>query len=131
EERAVGLLPDVRLGDRGPEARPAGAGLELRVGGEEREVAADAVVRARGVVVPVLARERSLRALLGRDLVLLGRELGLPLRVGLRDAADLFIYGVLHGGSFPGSLREERGTRGDGRGGGEEAEDVAAGSHAR
>ena len=48
--------------DRLEEARPAGAGLELRVGREQRLAAADAHVGAVVVAVPVLAGERALGA---------------------------------------------------------------------
>jgi len=41
-EAAVGFLGDVLFGDGSPEARPAGAGLELSVGAEQRIAAADA-----------------------------------------------------------------------------------------
>ena len=60
-------LDDVLLGDRLPEARPAGAGIELRVGIEERGVAADAAVEAGGMVVPIRPGEGLLGALLAGD----------------------------------------------------------------
>lgn len=41
-QRAVGNLAYVLLGNRLPEARPAGSGIELRRGTEQRVIAADA-----------------------------------------------------------------------------------------
>jgi hypothetical protein len=46
---AVGLLDDVLFGDGSPEAWPAGAGLKLGVGAEQRIAAADAAVDCSGV----------------------------------------------------------------------------------
>ena len=85
EEAAVLLVLDGVRRDRLPEARPAGAGVELRLGGEEGQVAAHAGVGALRVVVPVRAREGALGALLARDVELLGREDLLPLVFGLDD----------------------------------------------
>ena len=72
------------------EARPAGARLELRVGREQRRVAADAHVGAVVVAVPVLAGEGPLGAGLAGDLEL-GRGQALtPLGVGLGE----LVWGV-------------------------------------
>ena len=49
-------VDDVLLGDRLPEARPAGAGIEFRVGSEERGVAADAAEDAGLVLVVATGR---------------------------------------------------------------------------
>ena len=65
-----------------PEAGPAGPGVELGVGGEQRRTAPRTPVGAVAVVVPVRAGERPLRAALAEDLVLLGSEALAPLRVG-------------------------------------------------
>src|SRR4051812_35405916 len=54
----------VLLGDRLPEARPAGAGIILGVGDEERVVATDAAIEAGRMVVPIGAGEGRLGALL-------------------------------------------------------------------
>src|SRR5262249_9630244 len=65
---------------------------------EERIGAGGAEVRALAVMIPVLAGERPLRTLLAQNAVLLGRQGGLPLLLGLLDAAG----GVLdHGGNLP------------------------------
>src|SRR4051812_44236965 len=79
------VVPDLdRLGElRLGEARPARAGVELRLGVEQLRAAGGAAVDAVLVVVPVLAGERALGALLAQHLVLLGRELLAPLGVGL------------------------------------------------
>ena len=50
------------------------AGIELGVGSEQRRAAADAVVGARLVVVPVLAGEGAFGGFLAGDFVLLGRQ---------------------------------------------------------
>src|SRR4029079_14246955 len=75
-----------RVGGEGlEEARPAGAGLELRVGREQRRIAAHAYVGAVVVTVPVLARERALGAGLAGDLELGRVQTLTPLRVGLGE----------------------------------------------
>src|SRR5215470_4254836 len=60
EEAPVLFGRDALIRKRLPEARPAGARLELRVGREERIPAAGADERPRIVVVPVLAGEGAL-----------------------------------------------------------------------
>src|SRR4029077_14783579 len=57
EPGVVDVLVDRLLVDGGPEARPARAGLELRVGAEELLAAAGAHVGALGVIVPGVAGE--------------------------------------------------------------------------
>src|SRR3546814_14804847 len=52
------------------EARPAGAGLELGVGIEQRQIAADAMKHAIAVVIPPRAGERSFGAAMARYLIL-------------------------------------------------------------
>ena len=83
---AVLFGDDVLVGDRLEEARPAGAGIELRVRGEERQTAADAGVDALPLVVEERAAERPLGALAARDLELLAGQQLAPLGVGLLDA---------------------------------------------
>src|SRR6185369_18053000 len=85
EPAAIVLLGDRLLGDRLPVARPAGAGVELRLGPEQGLPAADAFVRSGIFRIPVLAGESALGAVLARHLVLLRRELRLPLRIRLHD----------------------------------------------
>src|SRR3954447_9467863 len=82
------------VGHRLVEARPAAAGVELRVGLEELRPARLAGVHARGLGVGVLPDERSLGAGLAQHGVLLGRELLAPLLVGL-------LHLVGHGPSLP------------------------------
>ena len=66
---------------------PAGAGLVLVVGAEQRCSAADAAVRAGGLVVVVLATEWPLGSLAARDVILLLTELLAPLPIALVDLA--------------------------------------------
>ena len=83
--RRVGAKLD-RLGrGRLVEARPAGARVELGVGAEQVVAARRAAVHAVFLAVRVLARERWLGPLPAQDLVLLRRQLPLPLLVGLGD----------------------------------------------
>src|SRR4051812_5587585 len=74
------------LGDqRLAEARPPRPGLELRGRVEQLGAACRTAVDAVVVAIPVLAGEGALGAGLPQHLELLGRELGLPLVVGLLD----------------------------------------------
>src|SRR6185295_15113821 len=97
EERVVGTLDDRLLRDGLPEARPARAGFELRFGAEELLRAARAYVRALGMVVPELTRERTLRALPAQDLVLHGREHLLPFGVGDGPPLRVRLHRRAHG----------------------------------
>ena len=72
-EAAIGLFNHIFLRDRLIEARPARAGFELRLRIEQHRVAADAAIKTIGVVIGVLARAWTLRALMARDIELLGR----------------------------------------------------------
>ena len=72
-ERSVSV-GDRAVGRRGEEARPAGAGLELRLGAEQLRAAAGAAVGPRPVLVPEVARERALGPLLAEDVVLDRRQ---------------------------------------------------------
>src|SRR4051812_26718063 len=85
EPAAVALFRHRLLGDRLPEAGPARARFELGVRGEERLPAADARIGPRVLGRGVLAAERALGAVLAGHVVLLRRELRLPLLVGLHD----------------------------------------------
>src|SRR5947209_6055798 len=77
------VLLDLALGERPGEARPAAAGVELRVRGEELLPAAGASIHAGVLRVPIPAGEGPLRPLLPQDAVLLGRQLLPPLGLGL------------------------------------------------
>src|SRR5690606_30755289 len=65
---------DVLLIDSIPEARPAAAGLVLRLRAEQRLVADDAAIQPLLVVVVVHTAERRLGARQLRDVKLLGRQ---------------------------------------------------------
>ena len=78
EEAVVGAQLDVLEVGRLGEAGPAGAGVELGVGGEQLGAAADAAVHAVVLLVPVGAGEGALGAGLAGHLVLLGRQLLAP-----------------------------------------------------
>src|SRR5690606_38710842 len=89
EEAPVLLFAHRFRRERGIEARPARAGIELRQRGEERLAATSAGVRALRLVVPVLAGERPLGALLAKDVELLGSEPLSPLGLAELDLLDL------------------------------------------
>src|SRR5689334_9182991 len=81
-----------RVVERLPETRPAGAAVELGVGGEQRQVAAGAGEYPLAVLLQQRARPRPLGAVLAQDVVLLRRELRAPFGVGLLDLE--FLGGV-------------------------------------
>ena len=86
-QHAVGAvlgLADIAF-DRLIEARPAGAALEFRLRGEQRQVAPGAGKGALAMLLEQRARARPLGALLAQDLVLLRRQLRAPFRIGLFD----------------------------------------------
>ena len=83
-EGAVLGLAD-RVFERLVEARPAGAALEFRLGGEQRQVAAGAGEDALAMLLEQRAGARPLGALLAQDLILLRRQLRAPFGVGLFD----------------------------------------------
>jgi hypothetical protein len=85
----VGVQGDIIGVDRLPEARPAGAGVELRAGIEQRLTAADALVGAGRFSVPIRSGEGPFGAFLPRDLILLRRQYLPPLRVSLFKLAVL------------------------------------------
>src|SRR5690606_16343888 len=78
---AVLVLGDRVAGDRLRERRPAGAGLVLLAGAEERVAAGGADVGARFLGADEAALPRPLGAVLAEHLVLLGREPPAPLLV--------------------------------------------------
>src|ERR1700722_8083365 len=67
------------------EARPAGAAFEFGFRREQRQVAAGAGEDTFAVLLQQRAGPRTLGAFLAEDFILLRRELGAPLRVGLFD----------------------------------------------
>ena len=75
------MVPYLKTG-RLDEARPAGAGVELRLGAKQLRAAAGTPIDAGHLGVRVRARERPLRRLPSQDGVLLGREALAPLLVG-------------------------------------------------
>src|SRR6202048_104248 len=79
--------------------RPAGAALEFRLRGEQRQGAAGAGEDALAMLLEQLARSRTLGALLAQDLVLLRRQLRAPFRIGLFDLE--FFRGVGRRGPQP------------------------------
>ena len=88
EQCVVRLDADVTFGDRLKETRPAHAGLEFGVRTEQFQVARNAAIDARLMVVPIRACKRALGPALARDAVLFRSEELLPFRVGLRDFFD-------------------------------------------
>src|SRR3981081_4481572 len=81
------------------ETRPAGAALEFRLRGKQRQVAAGASEDALAMLLEQRARSRPLGALLAQNLILLRRQLRAPLRIGLFDLE--FLRGVGGGTSQP------------------------------
>ena len=77
------------LVERRPEARPAGAAVELRRRREEVEVAAGAGEDAAPLLVQQRAGERPLGALLAQHRILVGGQQSTPLRVGADDVGLL------------------------------------------
>src|SRR6195952_5753977 len=79
--------------------RPAGAALEFRLRGEQRQVATGAGEDALAMFLEQRARSRALGAFLAQDFILLRRQLRTPFRIGLFDLE--FFRGVCRGGSEP------------------------------
>src|ERR1700704_5467746 len=80
-------------------ARPAGAALEFRLRGEQRQIAAGAGEDALAMFLEQWARSRAFGALLAQDLVLLRRQLRAPFRIGLFDLE--FFGSLCRGASQP------------------------------
>src|SRR5258707_4630553 len=80
---AVGVGDDVLGGNRLEETRPAGAGIEFGFRGEQRQSAADAIINAGLVVVVESAAKSRFGALGAGNFILIGRQLLLPLGIGL------------------------------------------------
>ncbi len=58
------------FGKRLPVTGPARTGIELGFGTEQRRITADTMIDARGLCIPVLARERCFSAMLAADGIL-------------------------------------------------------------
>ena len=102
EPSAVSDLAHVVGRDRLEEARPAGAGFELRVGIKQLLAATDAAVHARFVVVPIGAGEGSLGPFFSSDFELLRSQSLLPLGVVFCNRQQTWIGFVrrVHRGSL-------------------------------
>src|SRR5260370_24649922 len=83
--RAIRMLGDHAFGHRLVKARPAGAGVKLGVLAEQRLSAAHAGVHPPVFGLVIFPSEGRLRSRLAGDLILLGRELLLPLGFGFLD----------------------------------------------
>src|ERR1700722_6406066 len=94
------------------EARPAGAALEFRLRGEQRQVAAGTGEDALAMLFQERARTRALGAFLAQDLILLRRQLRTPLGVGLFDL-ELF-RGLCRGSAQPAEGGQPEQTCGSG-----------------
>ncbi len=79
----IGFGEDVLLGDGLKETGPAGAGIKLCLGCEQRQVATNAVINTRFVLVVKRAAECGFRALIARDMKHFGLQEFGPFRVGL------------------------------------------------
>src|SRR5258706_3521192 len=78
-DQLIVLLRLERAGDGGEEARPAGARLELHLGGVERQATAGAGEDTRPLLVVQRARPGTLGAFLAHDVERLGRQALAPL----------------------------------------------------
>jgi hypothetical protein len=74
---------DGQLGNRFEKTGPTGAGLEFRIGIEQRLTATDTEVLTMLMAIPVFATEGALGAVLPSNAVLFLAELLLPIGVGL------------------------------------------------
>ena len=103
---AIDGLADIAL-DRGIEARPARAALELGLGRKQRQVAAGAGENALAVLLQQRTGAGPLGAMIAQDLILLRCELGTPL--GLRLCDLELLRGLLSGLGRRGSQPAEGG----------------------
>src|SRR5271155_2106305 len=93
---------NIFFGDGLPETGPAGAGVELGAGVEERGIAPDAAKDAWGVVVGIFVGVRALGGGVARDFERIGRELFAPVVFGLGDFQDRHgVLGLGGGGALP------------------------------
>ena len=88
-ERAIADLGDIFWGERPVEAGPAGAGVELRAGGKERQAATGTEIDAFLVVIEQVAAEGRLGPLGPQNPVGGGAKLLLPLGIGLYNTGTL------------------------------------------
>src|SRR5580698_7240121 len=111
-EGAVFGLADGVL-ERLIETRPAGAALEFGLRGEQRQVAAGAGEGALAMLLEQRAGPRPLGAFLAQDVILLRRQLGAPLGIGLFDLE--FFRSLRRGTAQPaeGSQANQAGDRGE------------------
>src|SRR4051794_7975336 len=79
----IRFVHDVLGSHRFEETRPAGTGIELRVGRKERQPTTNAVIDPRLFMIVKDTAERALSAFAARDLILLGGQLLAPLGIGL------------------------------------------------
>src|SRR5208337_617491 len=86
----IGHFADSLAIDRFPETRPAGAGIELGLGIEQRCAAADATIGPVFMAIPIVTAERRFRSLATRHVELLGRKPFSPLLVAHRQ----FVVGL-------------------------------------
>jgi len=90
QKQASILMPAYVLRrDRRPEARPAGAGIEFRIRGEQRRTAANAAEDARLMPPGVGPAERKIGASLSRHVELVGAELLAPFAIRVNDSLQL------------------------------------------
>ncbi len=102
----VNALDDPIAGERSEEARPAAMRIEFRLAPEQFGSAGPAAIHADSLAVGVLAGERSFGGRLPENGVLLGRQFGPPLRIGLHYVGPV---GLRH--SIDGTWPDSDGTR--------------------
>src|SRR5579862_4709839 len=91
----VGRSTDILLRDRGPETRPSRARIKLRIGTEQRVVAANATVESLVMQVVGGASEGPFRPLLARHFKLQRGQLFFPFLFALADFCYLNATQVL------------------------------------
>src|SRR5260370_1221012 len=89
-QAAVARFVYVFLLDGRPKTRPAGAGIKLLGRTKQRQLTSGAFKSAGLMNVIQRARERSFSSLLAHHVVLLRRQLALPLGIGLSHFFDSF-----------------------------------------
>src|SRR4051812_6898858 len=101
EEAAILVGHHALLGGGRPEARPSRSRIEFRLRLEELVAARRAEVVPERVLVPVLARESALRALLAQNAILLGSQRRAPLRFRLLDRSGRPGLALRHDRNLP------------------------------
>src|SRR5262249_19028467 len=94
EQAAIAVQRDVVFGDWLPKTRPAGSRIELGRCIKQWLPAADALIDARFLRIPVRAREGPFGALLAGNMELLRRQSLPPFSIGFLDFA-------VHGNTLP------------------------------